>query len=162
MVPTGVPIVDQDLAAYQYKKQGFSDYQDIASVVSSQRIREFLFNEEDFGLELNLGFPSHYSYLRSIATFNRENRIELILFFTDDINLCLDRAEIRYMSGGHEVKPDVIREMYAGTMSLLEQNKQIFHSVRLVDVTYDAITELTPDQVLLPQWVTVNKLDMHL
>lgn len=80
MIPAGVPIIDQDLAAYQYKKQGFADYQDIASLSSNQRTREFLFNKEDFGLELNLGFASHYAYLRSIATFDRENHIALIPF----------------------------------------------------------------------------------
>jgi len=26
-VPDGVPIIDQDLAAYQYRKDGFRDYQ---------------------------------------------------------------------------------------------------------------------------------------
>ncbi|SDF76672.1 Dephospho-CoA kinase [Dyadobacter soli] len=43
-VPAGLPIIDQDLAAYQYKKVGFANYQDIASLTSNQRIRDFLFS----------------------------------------------------------------------------------------------------------------------
>lgn len=162
LIPEGVPIVDQDLAAYQYKKRGFANYQDIASMTSNQRIREFLFNKEDFALELNLGFESHYGYLRSIASFNQENAVDLILFFTDDINLCLDRAKIRHLNGGHEVTPDVIEEMYTSTMPLFELNKALFNNITLIDVSYEALTELTLDDDPLPQWVIDNNLEKYL
>ncbi len=29
-IPAGVPIIDHDLAAYQYKKRGFTDYQGLS------------------------------------------------------------------------------------------------------------------------------------
>ncbi|PQA56752.1 hypothetical protein [Siphonobacter curvatus] len=58
-IPEHVPIIDQDLAGYQYKKQGFSDYKDLASVSANQKIRSQLFASEDFALELNLGLQSH-------------------------------------------------------------------------------------------------------
>ena len=87
-----LPIVDQDLAGYQYKKQGFVDHQDLASLRTNQTIREFLFARQDFALELNLGFQSRYDYLKSIAYFDRANRIHLILFFTDDLDLCIGRG----------------------------------------------------------------------
>ena len=80
-IPAGVPIIDQDLAGYQYKKQGFADYQDLASLSTNQRIRDLLLSRQDFALELNLGFPSHYAYLKSIAYFDRSNQIALLLFF---------------------------------------------------------------------------------
>lgn len=48
LVPDGIPIVDHDLAAYQYKKRGFTDYQDAASLVSNQRIQSFLLNQKVF------------------------------------------------------------------------------------------------------------------
>jgi len=41
-IPLAVPIIDQDLAAYQYKKEGFSNYQDIASMSTRQQIRRSL------------------------------------------------------------------------------------------------------------------------
>jgi predicted ABC-type ATPase len=157
-----VPIFDQDLAAYHYKKRGFSDYQDLASLTSSQRIRESLFKKTDFALELNLGFLSHYDFLKSIASFDWSNTIHLLLFFTDDLNLCIDRAQIRYISGGHEVKQEVIEEMYSSTLPLFEQNKNLFHSIRLVNVTYDTLTELTPHSKPLPEWVLKNDLQLYL
>jgi len=161
LIPSGIPIIDQDLAAYQYKKQGFSDYQDIASLNTRQHIREFLFNKEDFALELNLGFHSHYSYLRSIASVDWSNTIHLLLFFTDDINLCLNRAKVRHLNGGHEVKPDVIEEMYYSTIPLFLQNKALFSKVSLIDVTYTDLIELTTDSDSLPAWVHQNKLQSY-
>ena len=40
LVPKQIPIVDHDLAAYQYKKRGFSDYSQTASVKANQFIDE--------------------------------------------------------------------------------------------------------------------------
>lgn len=150
------------MAAYQYKKVGFANYQDIASLASNQRIRDFLFNQESFALELNLGFESHYDYLRSIAAFDHENEIELILFFTDDLNICLDRAKIRHLNGGHEVTADVVNEMYAATMPLFEQNKSLFTRIILVEVTYGSVIELTEAYQPLPAWVQNNNLQQYL
>lgn len=161
-IPAGIPIIDQDLAAYQYKKVGFANYQDIASLTSNQRIRDFLFNQESFALELNLGFESHYDYLRSIASFDRRNEIELILFFTDDLNVCLDRAKIRHLNGGHEVTAEVINEMYVATMPLFEQNKNLFTRIILVDVTYSSVIELTEAYQPLPAWVQENNFQRYL
>jgi predicted ABC-type ATPase len=162
LIPAGVPIIDQDLAAYQYKNRGFADYQDIASLTTNHRIRELLVNKEDFALELNLGFPSHYAYLKSIAAFDWSNQVNILLFFTDDLNLCIDRAKIRHLSGGHEVKQEIIEEMYASTIPLFEQNKSIFHSVRLVDVTDRTISEQTLDNDHLPNWIINNNLQNYL
>ena len=41
-VPDGVPIIDQDLAAYQYRKESFFDYQTLASLSSNQKIKSYL------------------------------------------------------------------------------------------------------------------------
>jgi predicted ABC-type ATPase len=162
MIPVGTPIVDHDLVSYQYKKEGFENYKDIASKRCNERVRKFLLNKEDFALELNLGFPSHYSYLNYISGFHHDNKVELILFFTDDVKLCLNRADIRYKSGGHEVEADVIKQMYANTISLFNENKRIFSTVRLIDVTYDSVKELTADANLLPKWVVDNGMGLYL
>lgn len=152
-IPAGVPIIDHDLAAYQYKKRGFTDYQDAASLASNQRIQSFLADRQDFALELNLGFPSHYTFLQSLARYHPANRIHLVLFFTDDINLCLDRAAIRFLNGGHEVKAEVIKEMYQHTLPLLQEHRSLFQEIRLIDVTYNTVTELTLPQKHLPPWI---------
>lgn len=50
----------------------------------------------DFALELNLGYESHYDYVKSLATSSKRIRIHLILFFTDNVELCLLRAKVRH------------------------------------------------------------------
>lgn len=161
-IPPAVPIIDQDLAAYQYKKEGFTDYQDIASMSTRQRIQSNLFAGDDFALELNLGFPSHYDYLKSIAAVNPANQISLLLFFTDDLNLCINRAAIRYRNGGHEVRAEIVTEMYGQTIPLFTQNKAIFSSVRLVDVTDTASLEPYQEDAHLPNWIRQNALQQYL
>jgi predicted ABC-type ATPase len=161
-IPVGVPIVDQDLAGYQYKKRGFTDYQDLASLSTNQRIRDYLFSEQDFALELNLGFPSHYAYLKSIAFFNPANKLNLLIFFTDDLNLCIDRARVRHLSGGHEVKPVIIEEMYANTLPLLTENRHLFHTIRLFDIAESFIIEYTRTSTKLADWIINDQLDLYL
>ncbi|WP_291038151.1 hypothetical protein [Dyadobacter sp. 50-39] len=69
-------------------------------------------NAHDFALELNLGYLSHYDYLRSLAVSRSDVNVHLILFFTDNVELCLLRAKVRHQSGGHLVEPHVIQSMY--------------------------------------------------
>ena len=158
LIPRKIPIIDQDLAGYQYKKQGFADYQDLASISTRQKIRDFLFAKESFALELNLGFSSHYEYLKSIAGFDPSNQIYLLLFFTDNLALCIDRARVRHLSGGHEVKQEIIEEMYASTLPLFERNKKLFASVRLIDVQNVMMIEPSQHDGNLPIWITMNNL----
>ena len=80
-IPDIVPIIDQDLAAYQYRKDGFHDYQQLATLGVNQKIKDHLFQKKDFALELNLGFQSHYDYLKSIVHFDSINQIHLIMCF---------------------------------------------------------------------------------
>jgi predicted ABC-type ATPase len=162
LIPQDTPIINQDLAAYQYKKQGFTNYQDLASLSTNQRIRENLFAKEDFALELNLGFQSHYDYLKSIASFDWSNKVHLLMFFTDDLGLCLDRAKARHLSGGHEVKPEVVDEMYNSTMPLFKENETLFNTVRLIDVTFESFTEPQLNRDNLPQWIIANNMQRHL
>lgn len=121
-VPSKVPIIDQDLAANHYRKDGFIDYQQLAILKSNQQIKDYLFYQNDFALELNLGFPSHYDYLKSILSFNPKNTVHLIMFYTNTVEFCLLRAEIRHKKGGHLVKPEIVNEMYRETIPLLKQN----------------------------------------
>lgn len=155
-VPTQLPIIDQDLAAYQYRKEGFIDYQHLASLKSNQQIKDFLFAEQDFALELNLGFPSHYEYLKSIASFNCANNVHLILFYTDSVDFCLTRAKLRHLKGGHLVKPEIIQEMYDQTFPLLKDNLSLFQSFRFIDVSKIAISEVNVQN--LPTWLHDKEL----
>lgn len=49
-VPTDVSIINQDLAAYHYRKDGFVGYQHLATLKGNQQIKDFLFSQKDFAL----------------------------------------------------------------------------------------------------------------
>ncbi|GAA0882171.1 hypothetical protein GCM10009120_07680 [Sphingobacterium siyangense subsp. cladoniae] len=138
-LPDGIPVLDADLIAHRYREQGFADYKDIGNWRFQNILRDYLVSGRDFSVELNLGFQSHYDLVSRLRNFNRENRLELILFHTGDLQLCLDRARIRHENGLHLVLPETIREMYQNTIPLLIENIEIFSSITGIDVVRDTI-----------------------
>lgn len=159
-LPKRITIIDHDLAAYQYKKEGFSDYKELGIMSGNEQIRSNLFAKEDFALELNLGFQSHYDYLKSLAYFDPSNKVHLILFFTDTADLCLFRAKFRHKKGGHLVNPEVVIEMYNNTIPLLKENISIFKSMRFIDITNENISKVT--SINPSNWVKDNDLVKYL
>ena len=159
-IPQKTEIIDHDLAAYQYKKEGFADYKELGIMSGNQQIRSNLFAKESFALELNLGFQSHYDYLNSLANFDPTNNVHLILFFTNSLDLCLRRADIRHKNGGHLVKSEVVTEMYENTIPLLKENVSIFKSMRFIDITNDNISRVVENAP--PDWIKNNDLIQYL
>jgi predicted ABC-type ATPase len=159
-IPKDIEIIDHDLAAYQYKKEGFADYKELGIMSGNQQIRSNLFAKESFALELNLGFQSHYDYLKSMANFDPTNKIHLILFFTDSLDLCLTRASIRYESGGHLVKPEIVTEMYDSTIPLLKENVYLFKSMSFINNTNTIVRKVKINNP--PNWVKDNDLIKYL
>lgn len=156
LVPDHVPIVDHDLAAYQYKKKGIADYSELASLKANEFIDSCICNAQDFALELNLGYASHYDYLKSLAISRKHIKIHLILFFTDNVELCLLRAKVRHQNGGHLVEPHVIQTMYRDTIPLFKVHCKCFASVSFISVTDFYIEEVTSSN--LPNWILSNDL----
>lgn len=159
-IPKDIEIIDHDLAAYQYKKEGFADYKELGIMSGNQQIRSNLFAKESFALELNLGFQSHYDYLNSMANFDPTNKVHLILFFTDSLDLCLTRADIRHKSGGHLVKPEIVTEMYESTIPLFKENLSLFSSISFINVTNTIVRKIKINNP--PDWVINNGLIKYL
>jgi predicted ABC-type ATPase len=156
LIPNHVPIVDHDLAAYQYKKKGFADYSELASLRANQFVQECLSSQADFAIELNLGYPSHYEYVKSLLSSGKGIKIHLLLFFTDNVELCILRAKVRHQNGGHLVEPLVIKEMYNNTITLFKQHSGLFSFVSFIKVMDTEVEEVTMDN--LPGWITDNNL----
>ncbi|QJD96145.1 hypothetical protein HH214_09805 [Mucilaginibacter robiniae] len=70
LVPDGIPILDLDLIADRYKKQGFTTYQGIANLSFQDLVRKELIAGRDFAIELNLGDEQHYDYVKSLKGFS--------------------------------------------------------------------------------------------
>jgi predicted ABC-type ATPase len=118
---------------FKYKAKGFADYNEYSIYRVRDIIRRKLIRNEDIALELNLGYPHQYEYALAAKKFSNENRLNVILFFTDSLQLCLDRARIRHESGLHLVMPATITEMYKNTIPLLKANFNSIDNLNLVD-----------------------------
>lgn len=139
-IPENLTILDPDKIAQRYREQGFKDYKDIGNLRFNELVRKELFTAKDFGIEINLGFQSHYDFVKSIKNFNSEqNIIKVVLLHTDDIKLCLQRAKVRHEKGLHLVPRETIQQMYENTIPLLKQNFSIMSSLVAIDVVGDDI-----------------------
>ena len=126
-------ILNEDEMRFKYKAKGYADYNEYSIYRVRDIIRRKLIRNEDIALELNLGFPHQYEYALAAKKFNNENLLNVILFFTDSLQLCLDRAKIRHESGLHLVTPETITEMYNNTLPLLKANFDAIDNLILID-----------------------------
>jgi len=126
-------ILNEDEMRFRYKAKGFADYNEYSIYRVRDIIRRKLIRNEDIALELNLGYPHQYEYALAAKKFSNENQLNVILFFTDSLQLCLDRAKIRHESGLHLVMPDTIVEMYNNTIPLLKTNFDSVDNLSLID-----------------------------
>ncbi|MEO3403908.1 hypothetical protein AAFN85_08390 [Mucilaginibacter sp. CAU 1740] len=126
-------ILNEDEMRFKYKAQGYADYNEYSIHRVRNTIRQKLIRNENFALELNLGYEHQWEYILSVKNFNPENRLHIILFFTDDVKLCLIRAKERHANGRHLVKPSIIKEMYINTIRLLKNNFDRVDELILLD-----------------------------
>jgi predicted ABC-type ATPase len=128
-------ILNEDEMRFKYKARGYADYNEYSIYRVRDIIRRKLIRNEDIALELNLGYPHQYEYALAAKKFSNENQLNVILFFTDSLQLCLDRAKIRHESGLHLVIPETITEMYNNTIPLLKANFDAVDNLILIDAS---------------------------
>lgn len=133
-VPEGVEIVDADLIIQRYRQEGFSDYRQVGSRAYEYLLHRALVLRKDFALELNLGFQKHYELVANLKSYSPSNSIAVVLFHTDNLQLCLDRARIRHENGMHLVTPETVREMYYNTIPLLKKNIGLVSTLTCINV----------------------------
>ena len=129
-------ILNHDKLNLYYKNKGLLDYEDLSNLKANDFIQEKLRLNTNFGVELNLGLESHYDFIRYVRKNHTNYSINVMLFFTDDIELCLIRAKLREQAGGHIVEEKVIREMYQNTIPLLRTNVRFINQLQFVHVNF--------------------------
>jgi len=128
-------ILNEDDMRFRYKAKGYADYNEYSIYRVRDIIRRKLIRNEDIALELNLGYPHQYEYALAAKRFSNENLLNVILFFSDSLQLCIDRAKIRHESGLHLVMPETITEMYNNTIPLLKANFDAIDNLSLIDAS---------------------------
>ena len=132
-IDTELDILNEDETRLKYKELGYPDYEQYAMNRVRGIVLRRIIDDKDFALELNLGFEHQYEYILNAKTFKWGNKLHIILFHTDSLKLCLDRARVRHESGLHLVAPDIIRKMYLNMLPLLKKNFTAIDSLVLLD-----------------------------
>ena len=137
-LPKNIDTLNHDKLNAEYKYRQVVDYEERANLKANAFIKEKLLLNSDFGVELNLGFEGHYDFINWVRKFYPNYKIQVILFFTDDIQLCLDRAYLRQLAGGHTVEPDIVERMYKNTISLLRANIYKISYLQFIHTNYNS------------------------
>lgn len=133
-VPKNVEILNHDILRLYYKNQNEPDYENLSDIKANEFIQTKLKSGSTFGVEINLGYENHYELLKYVRNLYPSYHIQVCLFFTDDVSLCIDRALLRFQAGGHLVSQDTIQQMYNNTLTLLKTNAWLIHSLLLINV----------------------------
>ena len=95
ILPQRIQTLNHDKLNAEYKDRQVVDYEDRANIRANAFVKENILLNADFGVELNLGSDGHYDFLRWVKQSHSHYKITVILFFTNDLQLCLDRAYTR-------------------------------------------------------------------
>lgn len=141
-VPPGMEIIKKDEIIQSNKLFHYKLFQQIAIQNWLSTINNKLHANTDLTFELNLGMPKHWNFVQSLKQQNVEHKLNVVLFFTDILEMCQQRARQRFESGGHEVNPVVLENMYYNTLPLLEFNFRHLDHLTLVNTAPDQDTEI--------------------
>jgi len=132
-ISPSLDILNEDDMRRKYKDKGFLDYNEYSIYRVRDIIRQKLIRNDDFALELNLGFSHQYEYAISAKQFGSNNQLHIILFYSDSLQLCLDRAKARYEHGLHLVEPETVTQMFNNTIPLFKENFNAIDNLILVN-----------------------------
>ena len=132
-VPLGMEILKKDELVATNKAFHYKLFAEIAIQKWLSTIKHNLKNNLDFAFELNMGMPKHYDFVLP-AKNDPQNKLNIILFFTDDLAMCQERAAKRFEQGQYYVNPVVLENMYHNTVPLMMANFSFIDHLTLIDV----------------------------
>lgn len=141
-VAPDIEIIKKDEIIQTNKSFHYKLFQQIAIQNWLSMINHKLHANTDFAFELNLGMPKHWNFVQSLKQQSLEHTLNVVLFFTDNLEMCRQRARQRFESGGHEVNSIVLENMYYNTLPLLEFNFQHLDNLTLVNTAPDQDTKI--------------------
>ena len=160
VIPPNIEILNHDNLLLYYKCKETVAYEDLANLKANNFIVEQLKSNNDFGIELNLGFDNHYDLLKHIKEKYSHFRIEVILFHTDNVEICIDRVLLRAKAGGHIVERDIVLKMYENILPLIRKYAYLIQDIQLVNVDSEYLETVYSNRIhvtsaleILPEWI---------
>ena len=89
-LPPTIEILNHDNLQLYFKQKSVINYEELSNLKANEFILKQLELNNDFGVELNLGLDNHYELLRFIKNKYAHYQIEIVLFHTDNIQICID------------------------------------------------------------------------
>ncbi|MGE8293104.1 MAG: hypothetical protein ACN6ON_15540 [Sphingobacterium sp.] len=147
-IPEGIKILDPDLTVQRYRELGvMNGYKRFEKMLQDKLLANL-----DFAIEINLGLKKHFDLLRQIKAFHPDNRIEILFFYTDNLDICLARAQNR-KSSQIPRSLENIEDLYIRALPLLKRNLDIFDTLKGVDVRENHIE---PEIIFQYQYASAN------
>lgn len=134
IVPQGVDYLNADLIVKEIKeKAGGLNVQDIANGEVMNIFYQKIARNESFAIETNLCDDPTY---KSFQELQRKGYDIYVYFLcVDDVNICINRVNLRVRQGGHNINPDVIQQRYTTGLALLKHYRDFPDVLMLLDNT---------------------------
>ena len=66
-ISTNIGILNHDALFIYYRARGEADYEDLSNLKANDFVQQKLSNNDDFGVEINLGYDNHQSGCKKIS-----------------------------------------------------------------------------------------------
>ena len=159
-IPAGVVFINADDIARQFReKLGNVQTQELANAEALERMNQFIAKKVSFAIETNLADNDTWQFQLRLPMIGYA--VHLHFLGTSDVNICIDRVKMRYLHGGHFIRPDIVKLRYENGLKLLQFYKDVPDRLFLTDNSTTAnqlCAELQKGEIVfqapsLPSWV---------
>ena len=135
-IPSEVPYINADDIAKQLRERlNDINVQELANAEALEQMNKFIYKRQDFAIETNLADEDTWLFLVNIQRLGY--LVCLTFFSTSDVDICINRVNMRYLQGGHFVRPDIVKMRYENGLKLLRYYKAIPDRLFFNDNTVD-------------------------
>jgi predicted ABC-type ATPase len=132
VIPSGVDYINGDLVVKSVREQaGGLNVQDIANHEVAKLFYSKIEKKESFAIETNLCDLETYKSFIGVQGLGYE--VNILFLSVDQVEICIDRVNLRVSRGGHNVNPDVVRSRYITGLKLLGHYKYFPDRLVLLD-----------------------------
>lgn len=157
---SNLPIIDPDAIAREINPSSPESVAITAGRQAVNQINNYLNNNQSFGAETTL---SGNNYLKIMNKAKRKGfEVSLIYIGVDDVNININRVQLRVRRGGHNVPASDVRRRYERSINNLSKAIEIADNAKIYDNSAQAeprsILVLLNNQIVkssnnIPQWV---------